>query len=111
VTIALAIAAIGGYLASHLWLVDLPIYPTLTLAITSTAMLVAGYGVPSLMLAAERRSRVARMAAFFAGVLTAALIAGFWRNTGGIPIWAFGAGVACFLVFKLRFFEDALSSD
>ena len=111
IAVALAIVAIGGYVATRWWLVTLAIRGLLALAITSAIMLVLGYGVPALLLAAERRHRAARMAAFFLGVLTAALAADVWRNTGGLPMAFFGVGVACFLIFKARFFEDVLGAD
>lgn len=123
--VALGIVAIGGYVALNLWLfsvgdaiLDLVHVARMpTIIVLDALMLAGGYGIPTLLLNAETKGRAARIAAFFAGVIASMAAADVWRTTGGLgitfflsPAFWFEIGVACFLIFRARFFEDVLSA-
>jgi hypothetical protein len=72
-----------------------------------------GYGVPSLLRYAERKSRAWQGSMFLAAVLGGVLVVDLGRTIGGMPlVWSvltpemcFVGGVMAYLIFNARIFE------
>jgi hypothetical protein len=77
-------------------------------------MFAIGYGVPTLLRAAERRSLTWEAPALLLAMVSTVVAFDVWRHAGWLsflwsfvsPPFSFAGGMVVFLVFRARFFED-----